>query len=184
MSELVKLARARPGAINYASGGAGSPTFIAAELFKTQARVDLIHVPYRGGGEALTSVIAGETSVYFAPLASTLPLVRQGRLRPLAVTSLKRLALLPEYPTVDETGYPGYESGFWHGLMVPAKTPREIIVRIRNAAISALNNPNAVKRFNELGYLSSGSQPEEFGAYIKSEIEKLAKVLRGMHPAE
>lgn len=180
MAELVRLAKARPGAINYASGGTGSPTFIAAELFKRQAGVDLLHVPYRGGGEALTSVVSGETSVYFAPPASTLPQIQQGRLRPPAVTGTRRLALMPGYPTVAEIGYPGYESGFWHGLMVPAKTSKETIATIRGAAISVLNNPGVLKRFNDLGYVPSGSQPDEFAAYIKSQIEKLGTVLRGV----
>jgi len=180
MGELVKLARARPGAINYASGGTGSPTYIGAELFKLQARIDLLHVPYRGGGEALTSVISGETSVYFAPLASTLPIVQQGRLRPLAVTGTRRMALLAELPTVAEAGFPGYESGFWHGLMVPARTPRETITVIRAAAVKALNDPAIVRRFNDLGYVPAGGQPEEFAAYLKSQIDMLAPVLRGL----
>ncbi len=178
IAELVKLAKARPGAINYSSGGAGTPTFIAAELFKGQAGVDLLHVPYRAGGEALTAVIAGETSVYFAPLAPALPQIRQGRLRPLAVTSAKRLALLPGHPTVAETGYPGYESGNWYGIMVPARTPQETIATIRSAAISVLNNPVVSKRLNDLGYVPVGDRPEEFAAHIKSEIDKLGKILR------
>ena len=178
IGELVRLARAKPGAINYSSGGAGTPTFVAAELFKAQAGVDLLHVPYRAGGEALTAVVAGETSVYFAPLATALPQIRQGRLRALAVTSAKRLSLLPEYPTVAESGYPGYESGNWYGIMLPAKTSQETIATIRVAAISVLNNPNVNKRLNDLGYVPVGDRPEEFAAHIKSEIDKLGKILR------
>jgi tripartite-type tricarboxylate transporter receptor subunit TctC len=146
IAELVKLAKQKPGAINYASGGAGTPTYIGAELFKRQAGIDLLHIPYRAGGEALTSVIAGETGVYFAPLASTLSYLKQGRLRALAVTSTRRLALLPQYPTVAELGYPDYESGFWHGLLVPAKTPREIIIPLRSAAVQVLNQPAVAQR--------------------------------------
>jgi tripartite-type tricarboxylate transporter receptor subunit TctC len=178
IAELVKLAKARPGAINYSSGGAGTATFIAAELFKGQAGIDLLHVPYRAGGEALTAVVAGETSVYFAPLATALPQIRRGRLRALAATSAKRLSLLPEYPTVAETGYPGYESGNWYGIMVPAKTPQEPIATIRGAGIAVLNNPVVSKRLNDLGYVPVGDQPEEFAAHIKSEIDKLRKILR------
>ena len=178
--ELVKLAKMKPGAINYASGGAGTPTFIAAELFKGQAGIDLLHVPYRGGGEALTSVLSGETSVYFAPLANALSLVHQARLRPLAVTSTKRLALLPDQPTVAETGYPGYESGFWHGIMVPAKTSQDVIATIHNATVRTLSNPTTAKRLHDVGYIPIGSPPEEFGSYIRSEIQKLSKVLRGL----
>ncbi len=182
IAELVKLAKQKPGAINYASGGAGTPTYIGAELFKRQAGIDLLHIPYRAGGEALTSVIAGETGIYFAPLASTLPYLKQGRLRALAVTSTRRLGLLPQYPTVAELGYPDYESGFWHGLLVPAKTPREIITTLRNAAVQVLNQPAVAQRLVELGYVSYGTTPEEFGVYLKSEINKLRNLLKGLKP--
>jgi len=180
ITELVKLATARPGAINYSSGGIGTPTFVAGELFKGQAGVDLLHVPYRSGGEAITAVVTGEVSVYFAPLSTALPHVRQGRLRALAVTTARRLPLLPEYPTVIESGFPGYEAGNWYGLLVPAKTPKETITAIRGAALSALNRPEVGKRLSDLGYVTVGDQPEEFAAHIKSEIAKLAKILRGL----
>lgn len=182
IAELVKLAGQKPGMVNYASGGAGTPTYIAAELFKRQAGIDLLHIPYRAGGEALTSVIAGETGVYFAPLASTLPYLKQGRLRGLAVTSTRRLGLLPQYATVAELGYPDYESGFWHGLLVPAKTPREIIIALRNAAVQVLNQAAVAQRLVELGYVSYGTTPEEFGVYLKSEINKLRNLLKGLKP--
>ena len=178
LAELVKLATARPGAINYASGGVGTPTFVAAELFKAQAGVNLLHVPYRAGGEALTAVLSGEVSIYFSPLATALPHVRQGRLRPLAVTAAKRVPVLPEYPTVAELGYPGYQSGNWYGLLVPAKTPKEIIAAIRAAAVAALNNETISRRLADLGYVAIGDQPEEFAAHIKAEIESLGKILR------
>ena len=178
IAELVKLAKARPGAINYASTGAGSATFVAAELFKGMAAVDLQHVPYRGGGEALTAVMAGEVSVYFAPFAVALPHIKQGRVRTLAVTSAKRLPLMPDYPTVAELGYAGYQSGNWYGLMVPAKTPKEIIAVVRSAAVAALNDPAVSKRMSDLGYISVGDQPDEFMAFIKSEIATLAKIMQ------
>ena len=178
LDELVKLSKARPGAINYASGGVGTPTFVAAELFKAQAGVNLLHVPYRAGGEALTAVLSGEVSIYFSPLATALPHVRQGRLRPLAVTAAKRVPVLPEYPTVAELGYPGYQSGNWYGLLVPAKTPKEIIVAIRAAAVAALNNETISRRLADLGYVAIGDQPEEFAAHIKAEIESLGRILR------
>ena len=178
IGELVRLAKARPGAINYSSGGVGTPTFVAAELFKAQAGVNLLHVPYRAGGEALTAMLSGEVSVYFSPLATALPHVRQGRLRPLAVTTAKRVPLLPEYPTVDELGYPGYQSGNWYGLLVPARTPKETIAAIRNGALAVLNNETVGRRLGDLGYISIGDQPEEFAAHIKSEIENLGRILR------
>lgn len=183
IAELVKLAKEKPGAINYSSGGIGTPTFVAGELFKAQAGVDLMHVPYRSGAEALTAVLSGEVSIYFAPFATALPHIRQGRVRPLAVTSAKRLALLPDYPTVAELGYAGYATGNWYGIMVPAKTPKEIIATIRNAAVSSLGNPEVAKRLADLGYIPVGDTPEEFGAHINAEIESLGKVLKGLKPS-
>ena len=178
IGELVRLAKARPGAINYSSGGTGTPTFVAAELFKAQAGVNLLHVPYRAGGEALTALLSGEVSVYFSPLATALPHVRQGRLRALAVTTVRRVPLLPGLPTVDELGYPGYQSGNWYGLLVPARTPKDIIAAIRNGALAVLNNEIVGRRLADLGYISIGDQPEEFAAHIKSEIENLGRILR------
>ena len=182
LKDLVRLAKARPGALNYASAGTGTATYVAGELFKGAAGVNMLHVPYRGGGEALTSVLTGETSVYFGPLAATLPHVQQGRLRGLAVTSAKRASMLPGTPTVAEEGYPGFETGNWYGILAPAKTPKETIAAIRNAAIASLNDPGVSKRLADLGYISVGSTPEEFGAHIKSEIEKLSKILKGLRP--
>jgi len=180
IAELVKLAKSRPGAIHYGSGGIGTPTFVAGELFKGQAGVDLLHVPYKSGGEAIIGVMTGEVPVYFAPLSTALPLVQQGRLRALAVTTVRRLAVLPEYPTVEESGYPGFQAGNWYGLMVPAKTPRETIVTLRNAALKTLNDPGVNKRMTDLGYVIIGDQPEEFAAHIRSEIASLAKILKGL----
>ncbi len=176
--DLVKLAKAKPGMLNYSSAGAGTSTFLAAELFKASAGIDMMHVAYRGGGEALTAVMSGEVSVYFAPFATALPQIRQGRLRPLAVTSAKRLSLLPDYPTVAESGYPSYEFGNWYGMLAPAKTPKDIIMTVNRAAISALNSQTVSKRLAELGYITVGDQPDEFGVYIRSEVEKLGKLIR------
>jgi tripartite-type tricarboxylate transporter receptor subunit TctC len=180
VKELVALAKARPGAINHSSAGVGTFTFLAAEMFKRQAAVDMLHVPYRAGGEALTAVISGETSVYFSPAAGALPQVRQGRLRPLAVTSTKRISLMPELPTVAESGYPRFESGNWYGIVVPAKTPREIVDRAHKASLASLHNPAISKRLNDLGFVLIGNAPEEFGAYFKSEIEAWGKIVRDL----
>jgi tripartite-type tricarboxylate transporter receptor subunit TctC len=180
LAELVKLARAKPGALDYASTGAGTATFLAAEMFKGAARVNLQHVPYRGGGEAITAAMTGEVQVYFAPLATALPLVQQGRLRPLAVTTSKRLPALADYPTVAELGYPGYEAGNWYGMLVPARTPKEAIATLRNGAVAALNIPAVAKRMTDLGYVSVGDQPGEFAGFIKSEIEKLGGIIRAL----
>lgn len=180
INDLVKLAKARPAAINYASAGTGSVTFLAVEFLKTQAGVNMVHVPYRGGGEALTAVIAGEVSVYFGPVAASLPHVRQGRLRALAVTSARRLPLLPELPTVTES-IQRYELQNWYGMLVPVKTSKETIATIHAAAVTALNKPDVNRRLIDLGYILVGNQPEEFAAYIKSEVEKLGKIIRELN---
>jgi tripartite-type tricarboxylate transporter receptor subunit TctC len=177
-AELVKLAKSKPGAINYASGGVGTPTFVAAELFKTRAGINLMHIPYKSGGEAITAVLSGESQVYFSPFAVALPHVRQNRLRGLAVTTLKRVPVLPEYPTIAELGYPGYQTGNWYGITAPAKTPREIITALHGAAVAALKNPTASKRLQDLGYIAVGDTPEEFGQFMKAEVESLARLLK------
>ncbi len=180
IAELVRMAKARPGALTFASAGSGTPTFLAPELFKAVAGVDMLHVPYRGGGEAITAVISGETSIYFAPMSTGLPPVRAGRLRPIAVTSATRLPLMPELPTVAESGYPGFETGFWFGLVAPAKTPKEIIAAIHGATVAVLKRPEVNKRMQDIVFAPIGDQPEEFAAFIKSEIEKWGKIIRAM----
>ncbi len=178
LAGLVKLAKSKPGDLHYASGGIGTPTFVAGELFKEQAGIDLLHVPYRSGGEAITAVVSGHVSVYFAPLAAAVGHIRQGRLRPLAVTSPKRVAVFPQSPTVEESGYPGYQAGNWYGLAVAAKTPSEIIAAIRGATLNALHSPETGKALVELGYVLIGDEPEQFAAHINTEVDKLAKILR------
>jgi len=177
VADLVKLAKAQPGKLDYASAGLGTVTFLAAELFKAHAGVNLAHVPYRGGGESLTSIVAGETIVYFSPLPVALPHMRSDRLRALAVTSKKRVSLVPDLPTVGESGYPNYEFNLWNGLLVPSKTPKESITAIRNAVIAALNAPEVSKRMAEMSSNAVGSQPEEFGTFLKAEVESIAKVV-------
>ena len=178
IGELVKLAKSKPGAVLYSSGGIGTATFLATEIFKTRAGIDMLHVPYKSGGEATTAVITGEVSIHFTNVATGLGHLKHGKLRALAVTSATRMPMVPDYPTVAESGFPGYEFGNWYGVVVPAKTPKEIIATVRNAVITGMKNPTVSKRFSEFGYLTVSDQPEEFAAYIKSEIEKLAKVIK------
>ncbi len=178
LAELVKLAIAKPGAINYASAGSGSATFLSTEIFKGRAGVNLLHVPYRGGGEAITSVIAGETSVYFAPVATSLEHARSGRLRALAVTTTQRLALLPDLPTLAEAGYPGAESGSWYGIVLPVKAPQSMVSILHAATLKALNQADVRKRFMDLGYVIIGDSPDQFRAHIRSEIDSLGKVVK------
>jgi tripartite-type tricarboxylate transporter receptor subunit TctC len=181
IKELVALAKTKPGVLNYASVGVGTSTFLAAELFKAQAGVDMVNVSYKGGGPAVTAAVVGEISVYFSPLASSLPHIQQGRLRALAVTTPKRVPSIPELPTVAESGYPGYAFNNWYGLLAPVKTSKEAITTIREAVVVVLKKPDVIKRFTELGFVPIGDQPEEFSAYIKSEVEKLGKLIRDLN---
>ncbi len=184
IGDLVKLAKAKPGALDYASAGTGTVTFLAAELFKADAGVNLTHVPYKGGGESLLSIVSGETAVYFSPLVVAISHMRQGRLRALAVTSKKRIPLVADIPTVAESGYPNYEFSLWNGLLVPAQTPKETIAVIRNAVVTVLNTPDVSKRFAEMGSTAVGNQPEEFGTFLKAEVDKLAKVIAKLNLAD
>ena len=178
IADLVTLTKARPGEMNYGSTGAGSATFLAAELFKGMAGVNIVHVPYRGGGEALTAILSGEISVYFAPMAPILPHIRQGRVRALAATTSKRLDAFPQMPTIAESGYNGYQAGNWYGLVTPAKTPRDIVSAIRTAAVAAINERTTRQRLIDLGYLIVGDQPDEFAVFIKSEITTLGNIIK------
>ena len=178
VAELVKLAQAKPGSINYASAGSGSATFLSTELFKGLAGIDIVHVPYRGGGEAIASIIAGETSVLFAPVATSLEHTRSGRLRALAVTTAQRLPLLPALPTLAEAGFPGAESGSWYGIVLPVKASPSMVATVHAATLKALSQPDVRKRFVELGYVIIGDSPEQFRAHLRSEIESLGKIVK------
>ncbi len=176
--QLVALAKARPGAINYASAGAGSPTFIGGELFRYVTGTNLLHVPYRGGGEAINAMVSGETSVYFAPLASALPHVKTGRLRAIAAMSERRIPVVPEVPTIAEAGFPGAESGFWHGSMVPSGTPVEVINALHAATTAALKREDIARRLTDVGYSVIGDPPGPFLEFVKSEVQKWRKVVQ------
>jgi tripartite-type tricarboxylate transporter receptor subunit TctC len=181
VSELVALAKSRPDALDYASAGTGTVTFLAAEIFNAQAGVSLRHVPYKGGGESLMSIVRGETQVYFSPLSVAIGHMRGNRVRALAVTSKTRMSLVPEVPTVAESGYPNYEFNLWNGLLVPANTPREVIATIRNAVIAALNSPEVRNRLLEMGSTGIGSRQEEFGAFLKTEVESIANLAKKLN---
>ena len=183
IAELVTLAKAKPGALDYASAGLGTVTFLAAELFKAQASVNLTHVPYKGGGESLLAIVSGETAVYFAPLGVALAHMRQSRVRALAVTSAKRVTIASELPTIAESGYPGYQFSLWNGVLVPVKTPKELTAAIHKAVVTAINTPEATKRLADMSATVVGSQPAAFAAFVKSEVDTLAKVLSKLNLA-
>ncbi len=178
VADLVRVAKAKPGAVFYGSAGVGTSTYLAAELFKASANINLTEVPYRGGAPSLTAVIAGEVPVYFSPVATGVPLVQQGRLRALAVSTLKRLPAYPEIPTVAESGYPGFEASNWHGLVAPARTPPEIIATLNAAVVSGLKRPEIASRVRELGYAIVAGTPAEFADFIRTDIEKWRRIVQ------
>ena len=176
--ELVAMAKAKPGSLNYSSGGNGTNLHIAAEMFKNQTGVSIVHVPYKGGGPALTSVLAGETDLSFPSLGGVLPHVSAGRLRALAITSNQRSALLPQLATVAESGFPGYVFTSWVGILAPATTPANIVAAINGYIVKAMRAPGVADRLAADGNDVVASSPEQFGTLIKAELARLAKVVR------
>ena len=177
--DLIALAKARPGQINYASGGNGSTPHLAAELFKTMASVDLVHVPYKGTGPAVVAVLSGESSVVFPAAAAVLPHARSGRLRALAICSLARSEAAPDLPTLSESGVPGYESAQWYGVLVPAGVPREIVIRLNRELVKTVNAPEMRARLiiDATTVVNDGT-PQRFASYLKTEIAKWEKVVK------
>jgi len=178
MAELIELAKASPGKLNFASSGHGAAAHLAGELFKAEAKVDIIHVPYKGAAPALQDVIAGHVDMMFATAASVVPHIRDGKVRPLAVTTLKRTAVLPEIATIDELGIKGFDATTWHGLVVPARTPNDMVAALHRATVAALADPAVTKSLADLGVDIVGSTPDEFAAYIKAEIPKWAAIVK------
>jgi tripartite-type tricarboxylate transporter receptor subunit TctC len=178
--DLIRIAKARPGDLNYASAGVGSGTFFAAELFKGLAKVNMVHVPYTGGGPALASVVAGETTVYFTPIATGISHIRSGKLRPLGVTASDRLPQLPEIPPIAEV-LSGYEMMSWAGIMAPVKTPKEVIDSVLKATHKVLASADVKDRIEALGFNVITSTPAEMRAYVKGEIEKYGKLIRSIN---
>ncbi len=178
MAELVALARSKPGQLNFASSGHGAAAHLAGELFKTEAKVDIVHVAYKGAAPALHDVVAGHVQMMFATAASVVGLIKEGKVRPLAVTTLKRTAVLPDVPTVAEQGIAGFDANTWHGLVAPAGTSNEVIGTLQFAVVTALNDPAVKKSLMDLGVDIIGSTPKEFDAYIKAEIPKWSAVIK------
>lgn len=183
--DLIALAKAKPGMLTFASAGIGSPTHIAPELFRWMAKIDMLHVPYKGGSQAVTDVIGGQITCYFAAMSTGLPLAKSGRLRAVAVTSPRRFsAVIPEVPTVAESGLPGYELVGWFALMLPAATPADIVNRINAAAVQALRAPGMNDRLLTEGIELVASTPQEFDAFTRKELLKYEKLVRaaGIRP--
>jgi tripartite-type tricarboxylate transporter receptor subunit TctC len=176
--ELIAAAKERPGKLNCASVAIGSPFQMAAELFKSLANVQIQEVPYQGGGPAVLSVIAGQTDMTFANLLAAQPFIKAGTVKALAVTGKKRFADMPDVPTVDEAGLPGYEFNSWFGIWAPAGTPRPIIDILNREIASALNDPAILKRLEIDGAQVEGGSPERFDAFVKSEYSKWDKIVK------
>jgi tripartite-type tricarboxylate transporter receptor subunit TctC len=178
MAELIALAKANPGKLNFASSGYGAAAHLAGELFKTEAKIDIVHVAYKGAAPALQELIAGQTQMMFATAASVVGHIRSGLVRPLAVTTPKRTAILPDIATVDELGLKGFDATTWHGLVTPAGTPKDVVDKLSRAIVTALNDPNVRKSLGDLGVDIVGNSPVEFAAYIKAEIPKWTAVVK------
>lgn len=178
VKELIALAKGRPGQVNFAGSGSGSTPHLAAELFNTMAKVKMVHVPYRGTGPAITGLMSGEASVMFMPTTNAVPLVKSGRLRALAVTSLQRLPALPELPTVAESGLKGYQSSQWYGMLAPAGTPVEILNLLNSHIVKIMQTPDMKQRMTDGGNVAVGSTREAFAAHIREEFARWAKVIQ------
>lgn len=175
--ELVSLANAKPGALNFGSSGSGSTTNLAGELFNSMAGIRLVHVPYKGGAASMNAVISGETQLLFISLPSAIPQIKAGRVRGLAVTTARRSALVPEIPTIAES-VPGYEAPQWYAMLAPAKMPAELVNKLNAQIVRILRMPKVVDFIVKLGADPESSSPQEFRAYLRAEVTKWTRVAR------
>jgi tripartite-type tricarboxylate transporter receptor subunit TctC len=178
VKELIALAKKKPGALNFGSSGSGGTNHLAGELFNTMAGVKMVHIPYKGNAPALTDLVGGHVDLLFNGLTSAMPLIKSGKARVLAVTSLKRAGSLPEVPTLDELGLKGFQAVAWNGLSAPARTPREIISKVNADVVKVVHSPELVERLKAEGSDPVGSTPAEFAAFLREEIARWAKVIR------
>jgi tripartite-type tricarboxylate transporter receptor subunit TctC len=178
VKEFIAYAKANPGKINFASSGSGTSIHMSGELFKLLTGVDIVHIPYKGSAAALTDLIGGQVSVMFDNLPPSMPHIRSGKLRALAVTTTSRYPALPDLPTMVEAGVPGYESSSWFGIMVPAGTSKDIVARLNAEARKIMAMADVRDRFDQQGAVASPGTPEEFDKFIRAEITKWAKVVK------
>jgi tripartite-type tricarboxylate transporter receptor subunit TctC len=178
VQELVAYAKANPGKLNYASVGNGSSSHLNMELFKSVAGFDAVHVPFNGSPPAVTATIQNETQMLFAVMQPLQPMINAGKLRALAVTTAKRFPLLPDLPTIAESGYPGFEALAWNGVLVPAGTPKAVIARLNTEMNAVLKEPDVVQKMHGFGFDLIGGTPEDFGALIRGEAAKWAPVIK------
>jgi tripartite-type tricarboxylate transporter receptor subunit TctC len=178
VKELVALAKAHRGELTYASAGVGSSNHLSGELFRIMAGVDIVHVPYKGGGAAVTDLLAGQVSMYFSTTPSSMPFVRAGRLRALAVTSARRSPIVPDVPTIAESGLPGYEQSAWHGIFAPAGTPAAIVGKLNDELVRILRLPEIAERLAAQGVDVVASSPAELAAFVRQDVAKYAKLVK------
>ena len=178
VKELIDMARAAPGRIDYASAGNGSPAHLAAELFKMMAGVDLNHVPFNGNAPATTALLGGQVALMFNAMPAAMPHVKSGKLRALAVTSATRSRAAPQLPTIAESGLPGYEVTAWNGILAPAGTPKAIIERLYKEIVAVLREPDLAARYESLGAEPLGNTPQQFAALIATDVRKYGEVAR------
>lgn len=178
VEELIALAKSKPGQLNYSSSGTGSMNFLAAELFKSITGINVVHIPYQGGSQALVAILGGQAQMLFSTLPPALPHIQAGKLRVLAVGSAKRTGMLPDVPTIAESGVPGFEVYLWLGVVAPAGTPKEVITKLNTEINRILAIPEAKERISGLGAEVVGSTPEQLTDHIKSEIERWGKVIK------
>ena len=178
VAEIVALTKAQPGKLSYAHAGVGTSQHLAAELFKYMAHLDIVPVAYRGTTALLPDLLAGRITMSFANIANVIPLAREGKLRALAITSIKRSVLAPDLPTMAESGFPGFEAVPWFGLLAPAGTPKDILEKLYAETVKTLAMPEVRKRFDELGLEPIGNTPAEFAAAIRKETPEWAKVIK------
>lgn len=178
LKEFIALARQKPGSLNFSSGGVGTPLHLAAELFSRRAGVKMVHIAYKGGGPAAAALLAGEVQVLFGSIAASMPHVRSGKLKALATTGIKRSKVAPDLPTLDESGFPGFDVGSWYGFFVPAKTPQSITDKLRDAGIRAVQLPDVQQVMSSQGLEVETSTPQELAARIKRESAVWAGVIK------
>ena len=178
VKELIALARKRPGELNFSSAAPGTMNHLAAELFKVMAKINIVRISYRGSPSALGAVLTGETHMMFSPSAPAYPVLKAGKLRPLAVSTLTRSVTYPDLPTMEEAGLPGFEAVSFHGVFAPAKTPDAIIARLNQEIVKVLQQPDTLKRFAGVGLEPGGGTPEEFAKTVKNEVAVMSEVIR------
>ena len=179
MAELIALAKKRPGQINYASSGNGTPPHLAAEMFKVAAGITIVHVPYKGAGQAMIDLVGGQVQMAFAIVSAALPQVQAGKVRALGITSLQTSPLAPDLPTLSQLGLAGFDVRGWNGFVAPAGTPRAVVARINAEAMRALKQPEIVQRLKTAGYEAAAeNSPEQFADFIKSELAKWTRVVK------